>query len=161
MGSLVFLQMLIFWAPENASENEVSNDLLGWMRKSKRAEMNSDSPTSPLYTSQLRVWVWINNTILICVSICSNSQLRLKRRRVWRTSEFWQMLSFPFPSDPFVHEPTALTSPWEFTHSTKMPVWLLPSLGAWQDTLTCTSLLCGVGGSLEEYIRRWHSFTLL
>ena len=50
-----------------------------------------------LYTSQLRVWLWINSMALVCVSICSHSSFWLRKRSIWRFSEFWQMLSFPLP----------------------------------------------------------------
>lgn len=56
----------------------------GRLRISKRAEMNSDSPTSPLPTSQLTVGVWINSTASICASICSNSSHWFKKRRIRR-----------------------------------------------------------------------------
>lgn len=85
MSALVFIK--IFWVSEHGSESEVSSDLLWPMRISKRAEMNSDLPTSPLYASQLRVWVWTNSAELIRVPICSNSSLWLKNRRIWRISD--------------------------------------------------------------------------
>ena len=56
----------------------------GRLRISKRAEMNSDSPTSPLPTSQLTFGVWINSTASICASICSNSSHWFKKRRIRR-----------------------------------------------------------------------------
>lgn len=143
-----FDKHFIFWVPENGSQDEVGGDLLWQVGISKRAEMNLGFPPSRLYTSQLRVWLWIYSTALTCASICSDSSLQLRKRRIWRF--FWVLTnvihSIPTPTQSLLYTHQLCWHPPEKSHlSKKMPVWLLPRLCAWKDTCNVPVYSVGLG----------------
>lgn len=128
----------------------------GRLRMSKRAEVNSDSPTSPLLTSQLSWAVNKQHSIDLCFNLFTFLRLAQRKKNL---KIFWVLrhVSFPFLPIPSVPYLTALTVLWDPLWK-KMPMWLLPSLSAWPDTPKYTGLLCGVGLRLWKYIRRWPIF---
>lgn len=87
---------LLFWQQDSSEYLKVRMKSAGFFfgKWEDPKEQKWIQTPSQLYMSQLRVWLWINNMALMCVSICSHSSFWLKKRSIWRFSEFWQMLSF-------------------------------------------------------------------